>query len=360
MAIIDDNGKETEFEELHKGAFAGEDPDEEGKSDDDDEEIIFDDDDKGADDEAAAEEEAEDEDEEDEEDEEVLLDENEEDVEEDDLAGEPQKIKNRIMRERRLKDDAYKEAEEYKGQTLRLQAEIARGTSQFREAQRVAALALSEKTDLQIANANKRLISAREEGEMAVELEVQSELAQLKENKATIARAQSNIPTPEQTEYEIQQIMQQAHQANQQRNSTMANKWKSQNTWFDEPKHAPEKGAVLAIADVLDAEPKWRGRSNDPEYFDELNRRLRKSFPSMKRIKSVSGKVTPVVETKKTRTGTKGKVATARGTTRTGVKAKAKDGLPPFTKQMAVRMRAWNLDPNDKRARDEFRRNIAE
>lgn len=349
------NVEEVEFEDLHSRTFS---EDEEEVIIDDGEELILTDDEKPIDDEEEVVDEEED-DEPSEEDEDEVEDDEEDDEVDEDLKGLPKKQLNRIMRERRLaqdRDRARIAAEEEAAQARR---EAQQAIAQLHETQRVAARSILEKLDSDIEQTNRAIITAREEGNTEQELVSQQKLSELRETKQKVSMAQANIPPPEQDAYTPQPGYQQSRQ--EHANTTMARQWKEQNPWFSDGSHAAARGAVLGITQEMDKSDRWGGRGHTPEYFAELNKRLRKTFPTMKGIRSVNGKLMPVTVKKKPK---KQPVAGASGSTgaskNTGKQKLAKDGLPVMTPDMVKTMRQWDLNPNDPKHRKAFRKAVLE
>lgn len=63
------------------------------------------------------------------------------------------------------------------------------------------------------------------------------------------------------------------------RNTPMANFWKTKNSWFNDPIFSTQRALLLAISSQMDEE-----RCFDPdqyEYFDELNRRMAEACPEI-------------------------------------------------------------------------------
>ena len=202
------------------------------------------------------------------------------DHEEDEASSEPPSERKKLTRSQRLKNQRDLYAEQLRDTQARLAAVEARARKAEAEANEGASIGF----DLYIKQIDSSMYALRRDFDAAYDagdrdkiFEIQQQIATLAATKAQAEKERRSIPTHRApTGQAAQQPTQQTRQAPPKKQpSPAAMEWYQRNKdWFN-------KDAVLtASARVLDQQMVADGYTpDDPDYFDELDSRLKREFP---------------------------------------------------------------------------------
>lgn len=206
------------------------------------------------------------------------------------LKAMPEKIKKRFMREKRLRDEIIQEREQIKDVALRV-AQVAQQReteiAQLRRAQatiqRQQADTLEFAYEQAIVLKSNELRKARDEGNYDDELKAQGELDKLRFQQNQIRESKRNLPDPESIRIPEAPVFQQPPQPQRQPEAPepRAIQWIERNkAWFNNKAFSDQRDAVLAIDSKLVREGFDK---KSPEYYKELDRRIDKMFPTLRK-----------------------------------------------------------------------------
>lgn len=215
----------------------------------------------------------------------------------------PESIKKRIRREIRIRKKIQEDFEQVRATavqaTQHAQArdnDLTAATAQIRTLQKQHADVLDMAFDKDIQLKRYALKAAREEGRSDEELTIQGELNtlqyqqnQIRDVKRTLASAPAAAPAPQAQRQAAptQQPQQQAGHIQHAPPEPLAIQWlQKNNTWFSNPEYVGHKHFVLGV----DAQLVKEGYAkNSPTYYAELDRRVDKAFPTLRRIAVPAG-----------------------------------------------------------------------
>jgi hypothetical protein len=289
------------------------------------------DDEGDEDEEEGDEDEDEDEDDEDE-------DEDEDDDEEEDLKQYSKNVQKRIRREVKLRKQA-ENAIRMAAQQRNMVGQIAQKEHQEKnslqekydnlEDQYVTLLENSMSSGLEMKQ--QQLIQARDEGDTAAEIRLQSELDDMRMHKRQLDDYKSTMQvTREQRKQPPQQ-----NQEQQQPNPKAVDYLKKNMTWMKSPENAP----AVAYLQTLDNQVLQEGFDPDSdEYYKEVDKRLKAAFPNLGKKKT----------RKRRNSSKKGSAAPAAPVAAEGASKPRNDGKIRLTKTDLDNMRAFGMDPENK------------
>lgn len=270
----------------------------------------------------------------------------------DDDGGDPedkkysQRVQERIARERRVTARVRQEsaAEVLAERKSRFAAE-----KKALEAQESLAGVLLDNLDGRIKALTGELKTAKEGGDTDKELELQSQLDDLRAKKREVEGGKVSLERSkaELTEREKTELTTTARAA-----PPSTQRWLDRNRWFGHPAFKAES----VLARVLDAEVSKTGlRPDDPRYFQELDRLIARDAPDLK------GKIARVL---RTGPGQPRRGAGAAPVGRSQQQQPASRGQPAasakrivLTRQDLETMRTFRLDPTNPEHQKEFARN---
>lgn len=189
-----------------------------------------------------------------------------------DLKSYSKKVQDRIARERRLVKRAREEADAAVSneRSLRIEAER-RSLAAHKNLTEV----LLVNIDSQIKAKTAEILAAKEIGESAKEVEVQGELDDLRAKKRDIEGAKASL---ENQAAEFERNAEAAKAAKAAQVTPAAQDWLGRNRWFGRKGFAAETLMARSIDNKLATE---RSDKASPEYFAELNRRIRQEMPDL-------------------------------------------------------------------------------
>lgn len=191
----------------------------------------------------------------------------EEESDDEDLAPYSQKIRKRIMRERKLKREAEERAEQEVDARQKIEERLY-------NSEQLAITLLSSQVERDIKDQTAALKKAKEEGETDAEIEAQGQLDELRAKKRQIDHAAESIKPPVKVEKPAV--------------SPQTKRWMDRNKWFVTGEFAAEATYARAIDQELSKEGKFS--VGTPEYFSELDRRIHGSIPTLRsKIKKTLG-----------------------------------------------------------------------
>lgn len=202
------------------------------------------------------------------------------------------RIRDRIMRERRLRlDDQRRTAQE----ADRYEAALRASEKQKLAIQKDAFSLSMDGVDVRIRTTMEALKSARTDGDESAAVDIDAQLAELRSIREGIKQQMERLPN----ESEIDRAFDEAaarRQAQSRSTSSQrepirplnekAGRWQSQNSWMLDPARTAETAALVAINNQLVQEGL---DASDDGFFVELSRRMAKTFPSLP-IKDLAGR----------------------------------------------------------------------
>lgn len=265
------------------------------------------------------------------------------------------RIRDRIMRERRLRmDDQRRTAQE----ADRYEAALRASEKQKLAIQKDAFSLSMDGVDVRIRTTMEALKSARSEGDESAAVDIDAQLAELRSIREGIKQQMERLPN----ESEIDRAFDEAaarRQAQTRSTSTQrdgvrplnekAGRWQSQNSWMLDPSRTAETAALVAINNQLVQEGM---DASDDGFFVELSRRMAKTFPSLP-IKDLAGRQltaarAPQAQGQQQRRASSPPVASARTTSGPPTRTNSPRQVEIDRSDRAM-MRSLGLDPtNDK------------
>lgn len=204
------------------------------------------------------------------------------------------KIKDRIMRERRLRMDAERSAQ---AREDRLEQAVLSERKISARAQSESFKMAMDAVDVRLGMAREGMIAADEDGDKRARLTLETQIRELEKIRSGIEQNMAKVPDDAALDRAYQDHVNARRSRVQQPPSRSedglrplnekAGRWASQNAWMNDPARVSEKAALQAIDQRLVNEgydPK------DDEYFVEMTKRLAKDFPSLG-VKTIDGRV---------------------------------------------------------------------
>ena len=182
-------------------------------------------------------------------------------------------MQNRVLRERRIKDQAVAQAQQ---QAQAAAVAIRNAKIQTLEAQKVSAALLAEVLTRDITSKQQALLAAKEAGDTEKEVQALTELSDLQARKRDVETTKERLDQAKIEEIKPAEVV-------KQNPNTEA--WLSRNRWFGNKQFADE--AVFArTIDAGLAEAYKAGRfAHAPgtgQYFVELDRRIHSKMPTLR------------------------------------------------------------------------------
>lgn len=259
----------------------------------------------------------------------------------------PESIKKRIKREIRIRKKAQEDVEQIRSAAVQAveyaqskDTELAAAREQVRSLQKQHADVLDLAFDKDIQLKRLALKAAREEGRNDDEMAIQGDLNtlqfqqnQIRDVKRTLATAAAPLPTTQQPA--ARQPVAQQPAVQREPPAPLAVAWIDKNkAWFQNPEYIGHKHFVLGV----DAQLVKEGYDkNSPAYYAELDKRVDKAFPTLRKPAAASTGGTPPVAP----VGAGGSKVVAKGSVRLN-----RDDL--------ANMRRFGLDPTNKQHLREY------
>lgn len=206
-----------------------------------------------------------------------------------DLENASPSVKNRIMRERRLRMEAEQRLNAGYQELERAEEGILNSERQKAAAQRDSFKIGLDALDVRMQTAREALKQARADEDRGAEVDIESHMRELERLRGEIQSNAARIPSDEQ--------IQQAFAAHREKMkpqrlasrssggadegrplNDLAHRWSSQNGWMDDPSKTEEKKTLVAVSQQIAREGL---DPNSQEHFTELTRRMAKSFPNL-------------------------------------------------------------------------------
>lgn len=204
-------------------------------------------------------------------------------------------IRNRIMRERRLREEFETRATSDREQ---LEAALLNSEKSKLSIQRDAFKLSLDGVDVRIRTATEALKMARSDGDVNSETDIEAQINELRTIRDNINNQMGRLPNEQDLDRAFQEHVnarrQQAAQRRPARQASdgvqalnnKAGQWQANNAWMSDRSRTAENASLLAINNQL---VKEGFDANDDEFFTELSRRMAKSFPSLG-VKDLSGR----------------------------------------------------------------------
>lgn len=203
------------------------------------------------------------------------------------------RIRDRIMRERRLR-------EENDARSLRNQEELERALLESEKSklqiQRDAFKLSIDGVDIRIATTTEALKAARMDDDVSAETDIEAKLRELTTIRNNLEQKMGSLPVEADldaayAEHVNKRRVQISKSSRSQQDGVRplnekAGRWQQNNPWMTDNRRLAENAALLAINDQL---VKEGFNPNEDTFFDELTRRMAKSFPSLS-IKDLAGR----------------------------------------------------------------------
>lgn len=264
------------------------------------------------------------------------------------------KIKDRIMRERRLREEAEARATR---EIEKTEAALLASEKQKLAIQKDAFKLSLDGVDVRIKTAREALKMARQDGDTNAETDIEAHLSELTGIRANIEGQMGRLPSDADldrayhehvSERRASRPQQSLRQDGVQPLNDKAGRWKSNNGWMDDSSRTAENAALLAINNQL---VKEGYDANDDQFFTELSRRMAKSFPSLG-VKDLAGRVLGDAPQRQVNGQQRSApVAGARPTSATPQQARTSNPRQvQLDKSDAAMMRIMRIDTTDKKA----------
>ena len=196
-------------------------------------------------------------------------------------------------------------------------------------------------TSMQSAAEQKtaELQAAKEQGNTAAEIQLQSAIEELRFNRRQLAEITSSF-TAQKAAREQQRTTAPAAQP-QAQPPALAVAWVARNKWIQEPKYAPHREYLS----VIDEKLRTRGlNQNNPEYYREVDKELRKAFPPKKVAKKTTSPVSGVSSLRTVSTGNSSRKSITL--TRADIATMKNFGLNPENKQHVLAFAKQRMNSN--------------
>lgn len=241
------------------------------------------------------------------------------------------KFTKRLKREWRAKKEAQRIAQQAIELGRQREAEVATLKQQNLKLQVSYAEMLETSLDQQVKAKSQEVRQAREAGEFDTETKLQSEIDDIRFKLNKVRDIRATLPSAEEVDKAPPAGDTQPKPKPQDRPlPAKAQAWVAKNkAWLQNEEFAAERAALVA----LDAQVKAAGFDpEDEDYYRELDKRLDKKFPTLRKKPAVPPKKSPVAPA-------------AAGGAAAASAAKATGGKVVITAQDRATMRSFNLDP---------------
>ena len=264
------------------------------------------------------------------------------------------RIKDRIMRERRLRE----EAESRANQEIEKMEEVLLATEKQKLSIQRDAFKLSlDGVDIRIKTAREALKMARQDGDTNAETDIEAQLSELTGIRGNIESQMGRLLNESDLDRAYKDHVSQRRASRPQHSgrsdgvqplNDKAGKWKSNNGWMDDSSRTAENAALLAINNQL---VKEGYDAKDDQFFTELSRRMAKSFPSLG-VKDLAGRALGDAPQRQTNAQPRSApVAGGRPTAAAPAQARANNPRQiQLDKSDAAMMRIMRIDTSDKKA----------
>lgn len=204
------------------------------------------------------------------------------------FEGASQSVKNRIMRERRLRMEAEQRLNAGYQELDRAEEGILNSERQKAAAQRDAFKIGLDALDVRTQTAREALKQARADDDRGAEVEIEAHIRQLEKLRGDIESNMGKVPSDEQIQQAFAQHRERMRPQRQARATQgsddgrplndLAHRWAGQNAWMDDPNKADEKKTLVSVSQQIAREGL---DPNSQEHFTELTKRMAKSFPNL-------------------------------------------------------------------------------
>lgn len=203
------------------------------------------------------------------------------------------RIRDRIMRERRLAQQA---AQQKNQEADRYEAALRDSEKQKLSIQHDAFKLSLDGVDVRIRTAMEALKLAKSEGDDSAAVDIDGQLSELRSIRDGIKSQMERLPSEQDIDRAFEEAA--ARRRAQSRVPTSGSKdnvrplnekagrWQANNSWMLDPSRSAETAALMAINNQLVNEGL---DANDDRFFVELSRRMAKTFPGLP-IKDLSGR----------------------------------------------------------------------
>lgn len=250
-------------------------------------------------------------------------------------------VRARIGREQRIAREATARATAANQRALAAEAKS-------RTAQKEALEVTDAALDSQIKATRAALVKAKDDGKTEEEVKLTEDLGKLNNRREQIASAKTDL--------ERQEEEAKRGSASDAAPNELAVQWKGRNKWYGDPRFI-EQSAIVQIMDrkmknVEGFDP------NSSEYFEELDRRIRRRLPEMQRYMEQPRRQ-PNGDKGGDKGGERGQRREPTGGVRRASPAAGQDGarkgrVVTLTKSDQENMRNFGLDPKDPKQQREY------
>lgn len=245
-----------------------------------------------------------------------------------------QAVQARIARERRIAREARARADSERAARIRAEQD---SFQTQRQALEISETALEQ----QIKSTKASLVKAKEDGKSEEEVELQATLNSLQNRHGQIVAAKEALKSKEEEA---------KTNANSAAPNLQADQWKRRNPWFGNARYGEQTLLTQAIDRALAGEGYDK---NSPEYFAELDRRIRRRMPELQRFAQQRGGQ----QRKDAVGGQQRRDGAAPVQRRDAPAAVSRPGKVILTRSDFTNMRQFGMDPNNKDHQKEYARN---
>lgn len=193
-------------------------------------------------------------------------------------------IKDRIMRERRLRQEAERNSIL---QAEALERQVLEAEKKSLNTQREALRAHLDGVDVRIRTATEALKMARQDGDTAAETDIEQQLGQLREIRREVENRTAQLPDERALDQAyinhvnnrraMYEQRAQSESAGARPLNRMADQWaKANGAWFNE-----DQGAMESLARINEALVAEGYDANRPDFYTELTRRMSRANPGL-------------------------------------------------------------------------------
>lgn len=211
-----------------------------------------------------------------------------EDMEEDDAFEEEEKTKksfqNRLGREQRLKTQAYKQSEELATANEYLVERLQKAEVGHLTVRREAAAMTRQMLGGYEEALNEQIRLGEEVGDESTIAKAKEALQRVQRGQMTADDMLANSPSDEQLERHVPQNLPEVQ--SRPRLNALAQDWVDNNSWFNDPKHAAKRAAVIELDNELANSGLDKGSA---EYYKRLSIKVSQEFPALE-VRSHDGR----------------------------------------------------------------------
>jgi hypothetical protein len=208
------------------------------------------------------------------------------DDDEEEFNNASQAVKNRIMRERRLRMEAEARVNERLTELEKAEEGILQSERKAAAAQRDSFKIGLDALDVRMQHAREALKESRVSEDRGAEVEIEAHIREIERLRGEIQNNLARIPSDEQIIAGYQQHREKVGASRRQVQGTdvgrplnnLAQRWAGQNAWMDDPRNSKAKENLVAVSQQIALEGL---DPNSQEHFTELTRRMAKSFPAL-------------------------------------------------------------------------------